>query len=422
MKRKRTQLSICYALSFTSLGFAISAVGPSLLALSKNTNATIGEIGTAVAVRSFGYLLGSVTGGPLFDRLNGNKIIAISLFATGIASFIIPEVKNLYLLGFLLSVQGIAMGFLDTGANVSILWLHGENASPYLQSLHMWFGIGASVAPMIVGGVMKVQIDDPTWAFRAFALFNIPIILWIWLFPQPKRSSSSGSATMGVPEKLIIVLVASFLFFDVGAELGLGGYLYSYSVLKGLAGETESAFLVSGFWGFLAVGRTAAVPISIYCSAAQILAGSIGLCIFSALLWIIFSNSHAVLWIGCVGYGLGIASFFPTSINLAENYVPLTGKLASLLVVGASFGEMLVPITVAQLFESRIGPNALMYSLLICNCVGLGLFLTILFVGKRTHKMTKKSDEVEEKVEEVPLVSTTEEPIEEMVPLETQEE
>lgn len=32
------------------------------------------------------------------------------------------------------------MGFLDTGGNVTIVWIWGSEVGPYMQSLHFWFG------------------------------------------------------------------------------------------------------------------------------------------------------------------------------------------------------------------------------------------------------------------------------------------
>lgn len=77
------------------------------------------------------------------------------------------------------------MGFLDTGGNVIIIWLHGDNVGPYLQgtmvgvkgvvviynsprihrsaAMHFSFGLGAFIAPIIVGWFIEIDNGDPTW-------------------------------------------------------------------------------------------------------------------------------------------------------------------------------------------------------------------------------------------------------------------
>ena len=51
-----------------------------------------------------------------------------------------------------------------------------------------------------------------------------------------------------------------------------------------------------------------------------------------------------VMWVGTMLFGLGMSAIFPTVMNLANQYVSITGRSASLLVVGAAFGEMLLPL------------------------------------------------------------------------------
>jgi fucose permease len=137
-------------------------------------------------------------------------------------------------------------------------------------------------------------------------------------------------------------LAALFLCIDVGAEICAGGYLYSYGVLKELATKTESAYLTSGFWGALTLGRLLAVPgtfatiqtdqtdanaAAIKMTSAQILFANMSICLLANIVWLLFLDSSVALWIGTIIYGFGISSCFPTAINLTENYMRLSGIL-----------------------------------------------------------------------------------------------
>jgi MFS family permease len=42
----------------------------------------VAEMGYVFTARSVGYLFGSMMGGPLFDRLDGNKLLAVALCLT----------------------------------------------------------------------------------------------------------------------------------------------------------------------------------------------------------------------------------------------------------------------------------------------------------------------------------------------------
>jgi MFS family permease len=46
----------------------------------------VAEMGYVFTARSVGYLFGSMVGGPLFDRLDGNKLLAVALGLTVIGT------------------------------------------------------------------------------------------------------------------------------------------------------------------------------------------------------------------------------------------------------------------------------------------------------------------------------------------------
>lgn len=49
------------------------------------------------------------------------------------------------MLGMVVVLQGLSMGFLDTGGNVLLLRIWGEHCGPWMQTLHFSFGLGAFV-------------------------------------------------------------------------------------------------------------------------------------------------------------------------------------------------------------------------------------------------------------------------------------
>lgn len=67
---------------------------------------------------------------------------------------------------------------------------------------------------------------------------------------------------------------------------------------------------------------------SMYLTPAKMLLINLIVCILGCLLWLFFLDSHAVLWLGALLYGLGMSSSFPTAIHLVEDYVPLTGEVS----------------------------------------------------------------------------------------------
>jgi MFS family permease len=65
-------------------------------------------MGYVFTARSVGYLFGSMLGGPLFDRFDGNKLLAVALVLTIVGTALIPVVSDIWLLAALVTLIGFA--------------------------------------------------------------------------------------------------------------------------------------------------------------------------------------------------------------------------------------------------------------------------------------------------------------------------
>ncbi|EGD79136.1 sodium-dependent glucose transporter 1 [Salpingoeca rosetta] len=146
----RLSLTATNYTAFFCLGLLLSLLGPTLLDLATRLDATIAHMALAFTARSLGYLLGSIVGGLIFDRTAYSAtMLATTLLLAATGSFCVPLAKNVPVLAAVVSLQGLAMGFLDTGGNVLLIRCWKANCGPYLQGLHFCFGVGAFIAPLL---------------------------------------------------------------------------------------------------------------------------------------------------------------------------------------------------------------------------------------------------------------------------------
>ena len=82
-----------------------------------------------------------------------------------------------------------------------------------------------------------------------------------------------------------------------------------------------------------------------------------------------------------------MSSIFASGVNWAEQYISLTGKSTAVFVVAAATGEMVVPIVVGQLFDTK-GPISLMYVVLGVAVTSAIVFLLLLrlVIGRKPMK------------------------------------
>ena len=66
-------------------GLCIAIPGPTLLDLQARTHTDLEEISRIFTGRSLGYLGGSILGGVLFDHINQQCLLSISLLLTAVS-------------------------------------------------------------------------------------------------------------------------------------------------------------------------------------------------------------------------------------------------------------------------------------------------------------------------------------------------
>jgi fucose permease len=204
--------ALMYCVCFVTLGMAVATMGPAILQLAYQTNATVTETGYILGIRSFAYLCGGFMG-FLYDRIPGHWILGASLMIGGLATALIPLTSSLVTLAVVVIVQGFFMCQVDTGGNIMILWaLDGHpRMEQYMQALHFAFALGAFLSPLALrasaslsGGASGVQFDAATAteevlvdksaynvAFYFCGAMCVAMALALQLLPHPKPRKSA---------------------------------------------------------------------------------------------------------------------------------------------------------------------------------------------------------------------------------------
>jgi FHS family Na+ dependent glucose MFS transporter 1 len=366
-----------YCLAFVSLGLVASSLGPTLPSLAENTRTQFREISYLFIARSFGYMLGSLLGGRLYDRLAGHLVMGGALLVMAATMLLAPLIPLLLLLVTVLLILGIAEGFIDVGGNTLLVWLHRSKVGPFMNALHFAFGLGAFLGPIVIAQVM-LRIGAITWAYWMLALLIIPSALWLLYLSSPPIQTGAEDGSTPRINYLLLFLIAFFFFLYVGAEIGFGGWVFSYAVALNLTTEAYAAYLTSGFWGALTVGRLLAIPIAARLRPRTILLGDLAGCLLSVALILLWPGSFLAIWLGTIGLGLSMASIFPVTLSFAERRMTITGNVTGFFLVGASLGGMSMPWLIGQLFEP-IGPQVAMW-IIMANLVADLAVLIILIV------------------------------------------
>ena len=258
---RKLATTAAYYAAFVGLGLISASLGPTLPALAEQTHTALREISFLFTARATGYLIGSLVGGRVYDRAAGNPVFGVALMVMAAGMFATPLLPNLWPLTVVLLMIGVAEGTLDVGGNTLLVWLHRAKVGPYMNALHFFFGLGAFITPLVVAWALAAT-GGIRWAYWLLGLYAIPVALALFRLRSPVAEHAEQQAAPEPINLRLVGLVALFMFLYVGAEVGVGGWLYTYAVELGLATETSAALLTSVFWAALTIGRLASIPIA----------------------------------------------------------------------------------------------------------------------------------------------------------------
>jgi len=351
-KARKLRIAAAYYATYVLLGLMLTCIGPSLDALQQQSGSSTEAIALLFTANSLGYIAGSLLAGRLYARLAGNRVLPAALLILALLTFTVPWLGSLGLLVLVFGLIGVPLGVMDVGGNTLIVWLYRADVPPYMNALHLFFGVGAFIGPLVFDR-FAVATGNPATTFWLFAALMVPVALWLVRLPSPDspgaaRATADGRSVLR-RYAWLIGLIAVFFFMHMGAELAFGGWIYTYAD-EATGSGTTARLVNSAFWGGLVVGRLVAIPLALRLSPRSMLQLDLLGAVLSLALLITLPDSTPALWIGTIGFGFSIASMIASSFNLAERRMPIASQVSSTFLIGGSLGSMTLPWLVGQLF------------------------------------------------------------------------
>jgi FHS family Na+ dependent glucose MFS transporter 1 len=343
-----------YYASYIAVGFATGIVGPTLPGLAENTGSTLSQISYLFSTYSVGYLIGSFLSGYLFDRTKGHPLISAALCIIMLLVVLIPLVPLMYVVLGLFFLVGLTTAAVDVGGNTLLIWIHGNNVRSFMVGLHFFFGVGALVAPLVVGLTMRVS-GDIAWSYWILACICLPLCVLFFRLRSPEHTSGNEKGVVKGKNNLLVLLITLFIFLHVGTELSFGGWIYSYAISLDLADESSAAYMTSLYWGALTLGRLVSVFIALKMRTSHMLMVDLAGSMLAVVLLLVYPHSSPAAWIATTILGFSIAAILPSSLTFAGENMDVTGRVMRWFIIGIGAGNMFFPWLVGQFFE-KIGP------------------------------------------------------------------
>ena len=376
-------ITAIYYAAFIGLGMVAATLGPTLPGLAEQTGVQLKQASWLFSATSLGYLLGALAAGRLYDRRLGHPVMALALLLAAALMVLVPTMPQLVLLALVMLLLGGAQAGVDVGGNTLLVWLHRDKVPPFMNGLHLFWGVGSILAPILIAQVILLT-GGFAWGYWLIALLLLPVVVLVWRAASPHAlHHEPGAAPQAAVNWPLVILFMLFFLTFVGAVGAFGGWIYSYAVATGIAAPAVAAYMTSAYWGAFTLSRLASIPLSMrFRPRTLIIADLIG-CVIGLGLAALGDGSPVMIWLATLLFGASVATLFPLSMSFAGEVITVTGQFTGLMFVGASLGGMLIPWLIGQFFESA-GPSSAMWIMLVDMWVCVGIFVLLNWMHRRS--------------------------------------
>jgi FHS family glucose/mannose:H+ symporter-like MFS transporter len=319
-----------------SVGLTIGALGTSLPAMHARLHAPLGQLGILIGVNFFGSLAVTLVLGPLLDRHSARPwLICGSLcFAAGLLLVTVSTSLGAAILAF--SLAGFGGGTNTVASAVLTTRLFHDHGGRAMSWINMSFGMGAFTGPLAAAATLE-HLHDYSPVFVAIALTVVaPTIVFarVRLPGIPQRHAASGTQ-LRRSEWRLVALLSLISFVYLGAEIGFGGWAYSF-VLQATGADTQTAsFAPSGFWLALSAGSIGAAMRPAWMAADRLILFCALFGAVAAATFVAAPNATSAI-IAASMYGICLGPIYPLNIAAASGLIPRAAGLVSAIVICSS--------------------------------------------------------------------------------------
>ncbi len=363
-------------LAYTCLllvGIHAGWIGPFLAQISHTLFIPIDDAGLVVSTASAGYFIALLCAGALSHRFSAQAILlfAMASFAAGLLG-LATAAGLTALLGAGVLI-GIANGSIDVAANALIVDLNRDRLAAALNHLHVLFGIGAMMGPIVVGVALSRLIPyawvfcagGATCALVAVALATTPVI-------EVRVPATPGGGFLPLLGRAQIWVIGGVLFLYVGGEMGIGAWLFLYLRTAGSLSSAVASSGVSLYWLGLIAGRIVGGRLAHRIAPREFTMLAAALSAIALIGLIAAPMSHILGAAMVFLIGLGYGPIFPNMIAVgASRFASQVGQMSSIVIAGGALGGVFVPWIMGHAMAVATPRSSMEFALVVTALMAL---------------------------------------------------
>jgi len=320
-------------------------IGPFLPEISHVVQIPIDNAGLIVSATAAGFLAALLAAGETSHRWSAQNTLTASMLLVSGGLFGLSIASALPGLLCAAFVAGLGYGAVEVASNAMVVDLNRDRLAAALNYLHLMFGVGALLGPIIAGFALSNHLRYSI-IFGAGAAFSALIVTLLAATPtiETRMIVVRGDGFIPMLTRPLIWVVGAVLFLYVGAETGIGAWLFLYLRTAGALSVALASWGVSLYWAGLIGGRLIGGRLAHHIAAREftMLAAAVSA---AAMVVLIAAPTMRVLAAPMiVVIGLGYGPIFPNMIAVgAARFPSEVGRMTSIVVAGGALGGIFVP-------------------------------------------------------------------------------
>ncbi|KAK9311331.1 major facilitator superfamily domain-containing protein [Lipomyces starkeyi] len=352
-------------LGFVMMGMNDSTPGALLLYIESYYHQTYTVISLCFLAPAAGYMIAAVLNSNVHILLGRWGTILGGLSLICLAYSLICWTPPLPVLVTSYGIAGLGIGTIDAAWNAYVADL--QHVNEIMGLMHGLYGVGATVSPLISTAMAS---SGTRWSYYYFIMLGVIVSIFFlnayafwgesaakYMKDHPPAVNEDGESQGRLAEALknrYTIILAFFLFFYMGVEVGLGGWIVTFMVTERHGEPAKMGAVASGFWAGLTVGRVALGFVTGRVGENTMLTIYLILSlVFELVFWLAPSIIVSAVSVSLVGVFIG--PLFPTAMIALSRLLPKRLHVAG-IGFAASFGgggSAVFPFIIGAMTQSK---------------------------------------------------------------------
>ena len=371
-------------IAYLAMGIYLILIGSALPSIKQEYHISYQIGGFMMSAQQIGYLVMGIFVSLIARRIGAKTTYLFFGVLAFVGLALMMVTGNPYVLLFAMLLTGLCKGSTANFGNQIVSTLSNNDAS-LLNLAQAFFAIGACAAPVIA------MVCGASWRLAFGITITVGLVsffhgLRVTIGPEAfVQETHTGKIDLGFFKTGIFWICCLLLLCYLAFEASLMGWLVTFLVDSGAAGETTAQLLATGLWVAVLAGRLLSAWFATRFQPHQMM---IVMTLGVAVCFTMMMCSHTLGWmvVATVGVGLFMAGMYGTTLGGSDNLIGRYPMCMGMFIVIPGIGSA-VTQSVIGMIADRIGIRGGMYVLYVL--IVLLIAMTALFTAHHRRNREK---------------------------------